>query len=218
MVVDVLNFLKSFFSDESFLGLLLFCAVGFFIWWSRGVYEKVKSIENLPCSKNAEKIENILEEKGSINISITKIETSILYLQKSIENLNQSLQANNNKIITDPFTQTNSPISITAKGYDMIKRLGVESMFEKNWDRIRTFIKENTESKNPYDIQQFCLEQAVVYPEKFLRVEEVDILKMDAYKAGFSLTSYMKVVAVLARDRYFEENNIDVLEVDRTAP
>ena len=91
-------------------------------------------------------------------------------------------------------------------------------MFEVNWERIGTLIEKEAGSKNPYDIQQFCIEQAVVFPEKFLSEEQVNVLKTDAYKMGLPLTSYMNVVAVMARDRYFKEHGIDVSEVDKTAP
>lgn len=100
----------------------------------------------------------------------------------------------------------------------MMKRLSIEEMFEGNWLRIRMLIEQNAESKNPYDIQQYCLEQAIVFPEKFLQPEEVDRLKTDAYEKGLPLTSYMRVIAVLARDRYFHEHHIDVNEVDKNDP
>ena len=35
-------------------------------------------------------------------------------------------------------------------------------------------------------------------------------LKDDAFKNGFALTSYMKVIAVMARDRFFQENGISI--------
>lgn len=71
---------------------------------------------------------------------------------------------------------------------------------------------------NPYDIQQYCIEQAVVFPEKFLLENDLNKIKMDAYNSGNSLTSYMKVVAVLSRDLYFKKYNINLEEVDRNDP
>ena len=135
-------------------------------------------------------------------------------MQKSIDSLAQSLQSNH-KVIADPFTQTHSPLSITEKGHEMIKRIGMDKMFESNWERIKKLIEECSESKNPYDIQQFCMQQAVVFPEKFLSEKQLDTLKTDAYNTGIPLTSYMKVWAVLSRDRYFKENGIDISEVDK---
>lgn len=72
------------------------------------------------------------------------------------------------------------------------------------------YIDENVKDKNAYDVDQFCLEHAVVFPERFLSKEEVNVLKDDAYKEGLSLTSYMRVIAVLSRDRYLSAHDIEV--------
>ena len=115
-------------------------------------------------------------------------------------------------LIKDGFTQTHSPLSITDKGWEMIHRLGVDKMFENNWTRIKSLITENVEHKNAYDINNFCIEQAVVYPEKFLSESETAVLKDDAYQNGDTLASYMKVIAVLARDRYFKETGLEEMK------
>lgn len=100
----------------------------------------------------------------------------------------------------------------------MMERLGVGEMFEKNWLRIDEFIEDKLEYKNPYDIQEFLIQQAVVYPEKFLQPEEIDKIKLDAYNTGVNIIPYMKVIAILARDRYFSEHNILVEDVDKHDP
>jgi hypothetical protein len=229
------NLIKDHLGLAFLIGLLCVGGFIFLIWWTCSMYHKMKNIEKLPCSAHSDKldvlssisekinnlpcqdhklkIEKQIDKHGSIESSISSINTSITYMQKSIDSLTQSLQRNKG-IITDPFTQTRSPLSITPNGYVMIQKLGVNEMFENNWSRIKLLIEENTLSKNPYDIQQFCLEQAVVFPEKFLKDEELVKIKMDAYTTGSSLTSYMKVIAVMARDRYFEENGINVTDVD----
>lgn len=109
---------------------------------------------------------------------------------------------------TDGLTQTKSPLSITEKGWETVRRLGMEKMFNNNWERINDLISKGAESQNAYDIDRFCVEQAVVFPDKFLSENEISTLKEDAYKNGLLLTSYMKVLAVLSRDRYLKEHNI----------
>lgn len=94
----------------------------------------------------------------------------------------------------------------------MVKRLGLEKMFNNNWERINDLISKGIKSQNAYDIDRFCLEQAVVFPDKFLSENEISILKEDAYKNGLLLTSYMKVLAVLSRDRYLKEHDIEMEE------
>lgn len=239
MEEEIIKLIKEYFGLSFLIGLIL---VGFFIFlviWAVSIYFKIKKIDRLPCDKHSEKLELLtsistklgtlpcadhksqlerqVDKHGSIETSISSINTSITYMQKSIDSLTQSLQRNKG-IITDPFTQTHSPLSITSIGYDMIRNLGIDEIFENNWMRIRYLIEENTKSQNPYDIQQFCIEQAVVYPDKFLSENELNKIKLDAYHTGNSLTSYMKVIAIMARDRYFEENGINIIDVDTYDP
>ena len=167
---------------------------------------KRNQIEELPCASNSQRIEHGRELQSQTNTAIAKIETSIEYLQKSIEALSQNMQKN--RIVLDPFTQSHSPLSITERGMEMLKSTGIDEMFECNWERIRNDIEHNVKSNNAYDVQQYCLEQAVVFPEKFLSDDELNKVKNISYNSGVPLASYMKVVAILSRDRYFTEHCI----------
>lgn len=174
-------------------------------------------INSLPCSEHMEQIRNHTEGHTSVLSRLSSIDTTLIFLQKGVDGLNQSLQKGN-KIITDSFTQSHSPLSITELGYKMIERMGIQEIFELNWSRINELIKSEAIGRNPYDIQQFCIQQAVVFPEKFISESELNKIKVDAYNTGNPLQSYMKVIAVMARDRYFKENDIDVSEVDANDP
>lgn len=57
-----------------------------------------------------------------------------------------------------------------------------------------------------------------VETKKFLQPEEIDKIKLDAYNTGVNIVPYMKVIAILARDRYFSEHNILVEDVDKHDP
>lgn len=168
---------------------------------------KRSQIEELPCASNSQRIEHGRELQSQTNTAIAKIETSIEYLQKSVEALSQNMQKN--RIVLDPFTQSHSPLSITERGMEMLKSTGIDEMFECNWERINNDIEQNVKSNNAYDVQQYCLEQAVVFPEKFLSDDELNKVKNISYNSGVPLASYMKVVAILSRDRYFTEHCID---------
>lgn len=50
----------------------------------------------------------------------------------------------------------------------------------------------------------------MIFPERFLQEEDINILKMDAYKNGDILQSYMRIIAIIIRDRYFKEHNINI--------
>ena len=39
-----------------FIGVILVGCLIFLVWWCRGIYEKVKSMDKLPCQENREKI------------------------------------------------------------------------------------------------------------------------------------------------------------------
>lgn len=200
-----------------FVGVLLVGCLIFLVWWCRGIYEKVKSMDNLPCNENREKINLHSERHNETSQAIARIEATLGFMQKSIDSLAKSIQKEN-KLIIDPYTKSHSPLSITEAGRKMMDRLGVDDMFEKNWPRIEAFIEDKLEYKNPYDIQEFLIQQAVVYPEKFLQIDEIDKIKLDAYNTGVDIVPYMRVIAVLARDKYFSEHNILVEDVDKHDP
>ena len=200
-----------------FVGVLLVGCLIFLVWWCRGIYEKVKSMDNLPCNENREKINLHSERHNETSQAIARIEATLGFMQKSIDSLAKSIQKEN-KLIIDPYTKSHSPLSITEAGRKMMDRLGIDDMFEKNWPRIEAFIEDKLEYKNPYDIQEFLIQQAVVYPEKFLQIDEIDKIKLDAYNTGVDIVPYMKVIAILARDRYFSEHNILVEDVDKHDP
>lgn len=200
-----------------FIGIVVVCLLIFIVWWLRGVYDKLRIVDNLPCQANSAKIDNHISGHTALDVSIARIETAISYMQKSIDSFSQSVQKNN-KIIIDPFTQSHSPIAVTEIGLEMMKRINGFGMFNANWERIKKLVEDNASPKNPYDIQQYCIEQAVVFPEKFLQESELNIVKLDAYSTGIPLTSYMRVFAILTRDRYFKEHGIHVSEVDSYSP
>lgn len=161
---------------------------------------------DLPCKTHSEKIEKH-------TASVSRIDATLIFLTKSIEEMNSQLRQMNNTV---PFTMQHSPLRISERGWDVVHKLGMDKMFANNWSRIRQLINDEVESKNAYDINEFCIKYAVVFPDKFLQPEEVSVLKNDAYVQGLTLMEYMKIIAVMARDKYFEENNIKIEEIEPT--
>lgn len=166
--------------------------------------KRMNELENvcndLPCKTHGEKLERHGLEMQSLKISVE-------YLNKNLDRVNTQLSNTG-----AAFTQQNSPLRITPKGEEVVRRLGMDGMFRNNWNRIRTLIDNGVEQKNAYDINEFCIKYAVVYPEKFLTPEEIAVLKDDAYIQGVALMDYMKIIAVMARDEYFKANGINVKE------
>ncbi|MCM1452432.1 MAG: hypothetical protein NC102_09240 [Clostridium sp.] len=240
---SLIQALQQFFSEYVVALAVVIVAAVWSVWKLASAFQsmrdKVNKVDNLPCADHSAKLDRIIATETKVNAlpcadhleqikkhedghnkvlsRLSSIDTTLLFMQKGIDSLNQSLQKNN-RIVTDGYTQTHSPLSITPLGYEMVKRLGVMQMFDNNWHRIEPLIKVGVESRNPYDIQQYCIQQAVVFPEKFLSNEELDKIKLDAYNTGEPLVSYLRVIAVLSRDRYFKENGIDVDDADKSAP
>lgn len=195
----------------------------FVVWKTAKIYFTVK---NLKCEENTKKLDEIRDKSadkhelpceahreimGKHDTAVSRIETSIEFLTKEIRDAMSIFQQQNIK--TDGFTQTHSPLSITKQGWAMVERLGVKKMFEENWPRVRELIDNGVADKNAYDIDDFCVKQAVVFPEKFLTADNLSVLKDDAFKNGLTLTSYMKVIAVMARDEYFKEKGINIEDI-----
>lgn len=155
------------------------------------------SVQKLPCTDHLSQM--------------VELKTSLSYMQKSIDLLIQG------KAMT-PFVQSHSPVSLTKKGYEIADKLKIEDMVNSNWTNILYFLQENMNADNPYDIQAYLMKYTAVYPEKFLKTCDLDKIKNEAYLSGIPLMPYMNIVAVLIRDRYFTENDIDPNDVDKYDP
>lgn len=198
------------------IALIIFCMALWFVFsyihfkkdakckeHARKIDEISKVSNDLPCKTHGEKI----EEHG---LAVQSLKTSIEYLNRNLERINSQLSNTGTS-----FTQQHSPLSITERGWAVVKKLGMDKMFERNWSRIREMINKDIVHKNAYDINEFCIKYAVVYPERFLQSDEIDVLKNDAYIQGLALMDYMKIIAVMARDKYFEENGIKIEDVEK---
>lgn len=75
-----------------FVGVLLVGCLIFLVWWCRGIYEKVKSMDNLPCNENREKINLHSERHNETSQAIARIEATLGFMQKSIDSLAKSIQ------------------------------------------------------------------------------------------------------------------------------
>lgn len=216
------DFVKEHFAASIIVIMVAVMLLIFLVWKIAILWSKFKS---LPCDNNSRTLEELKDKSFSKNelpcelhrdkievhsVSVSRIDTTLLFLTKNIEEMNSLLhQVNKNT----PFTQQQSPLKISERGWKVVNKLGIDKMFSSNWERIKQLIDKEVTNKSAYDINEFCIKYAVVYPEKFLQQEEIDILKNDAYVQGLTLMEYMKIIAVMARDRYFEENNINIQDI-----
>jgi hypothetical protein len=180
-------------------------------------------IDRLPCENHKAILEIQKDGDRDRDIKIEKIAIGMGYINKNISDMSKNINAIAEKmnvgiIPATPFTQSLSPLTITENGKEKVKELGIDKMIDSNWEEISNLITNNIESKNPYDIQQFILDETAIFPEKFISTKDIDRIKTDAYNMGEILQSYMRVIAVIVRDRYFKENHIELSDIDKHAP
>jgi hypothetical protein len=176
-------------------------------------------VNRLPCESHKEILDSQKDNNRDRDIRIEKMDIKIDYLGKNISDMAKNINSiadklNVNIIRATPLTQSQSPIMLTDRGAEKVRELGIDKMISDNWEHITAIIEEKSQSKNPYDIQQICMDESMIFPEKFITPGDIDTLKLDAYKNGDILQSYMRMVAIIIRDRFFREHSIVVEDID----
>jgi hypothetical protein len=142
--------------------------------------------------------------EGHIDI----IRNDIAYLKARVE----IFQADQRQAVA----QRKSPVSLTELGQKIYADLNAEEMIAKNWQKICKAIETNMPNKNAYDIQQYIFDTATIGLETFLEKEDVDKVKLFAFKEGRPLAFYALVFGIPIRDSYLKLKGIDIAEVDKT--
>ncbi len=151
-------------------------------------------------------------EKNTKNID--EIRTDIVYIKANLSVLAEAINKEKQHLV-----QSHSPLSLTEEGKAVAKELDAERLIASNWEsKILPLMRTELKSKNPYDIQQYCLEKFTVLPEKFLSTESLEHIKFFAYNKGKSIFQYLQVMGIIIRDRYMQENNIPIDDIDKSAP
>lgn len=174
-----------------------------------------KDIRNLPCGDHRQELDRQRARQESESSLLHNIEgrlDSISRIETSIESVNRSLQMLAAGIPPhSSLTQSHSPISLSDKGNEIAEALELKKMIGNNWDRISEAI---TEEKNPYDIQMKFISEMILHSDEYLDSESIEKIKNDAFGRGLPLAEYLRMIGILARDRYFSEHGIDISEVD----
>lgn len=184
----------------------------FIIWLTYWVTKKVTTINNSHdnLEKESQKLYGKIEaDYGKLEGNIDEIRRDLSFLKGMIDIFKSG---------TSPLAQSHSPISLTELGNQVAKELDAEGMVQRNWDAIMKDVEEHAEGKTAYDIQEYCMETAVVEPERFLIPDDMAKLKDYAFKQGKPIAVYSQIFAILIRDKYLQIKDIPVEEVDRTKP
>lgn len=152
------------------------------------------------------------KEKGldKLENKVDTLSTDISYIKMQLTLLNTNT--------TGSLVQSHSPISLTDKGKIIAKKMNIETMLANNWDKIYEYIDANVQSKNAYDIQQFCIETATISLDKLFTSSDLDKIKNFAYNEGRPIGYYGGMIGVLIRDKYFEIRGINPNTIDEFAP
>ncbi len=165
-------------------------------------------MDNLPCKKHEEDIDKLAESINGVNVSLGKLETG----QEDIHRMISMMASSSSQSI---LTQSHSPISLTPMCKEIALALGLEKVLDDNSSKVVTIIDDE---KNPYDIQMEFISNFIIDPDKYIDGKSLDSIKNDAFRRGVPLIDYMRLLGVMARDRYFKEHGINIDEVDRNDP
>lgn len=186
-------------------GLVLLILVGIIVWlsWKLGVtYTKYnEKVSNLPCDKHEQTLGTLGEAINSIKLSLTKLETMLAMMSGNAGG--------------SQLTQSHSPVSLTTKGEEIAKALDFGRILNENWDKMSTIISGE---KNPYDIQVEFITKLITDHDRYVDADSIDRIKKDAFMRGIPLIEYLRMLGVMARDKYFKEHGIDIGEVDSNDP
>jgi hypothetical protein len=158
----------------------------------------------------------------------TKISTEHDMFSKRIDRIEKNTDAIKENIIivraelklrsSDSYTQSQSPVRLTAEGREMADKLDVERRVASNWEHIFQYIEKSVKDKNAYDIQQFCMERSTVDLSEFFTEDDVRDMKHIAFNEGRPVESFGELTGIIIRDAYFEKKGILIDEVDKNAP
>ena len=158
---------------------------------------------------------NISSKHDRFNERMNKTESTIEEIRRDVVFIKGTLDlAIANR---DSFTIRRSPLSLTDSGKEFVETNNLEVMVDSNWQKIAAVL-QSIKNKNPYDLQEFCIETAFTETNRFFSSSDVEKLKKLSFKSGIPLMSITRVMGILIRDRYFKENGIPVGAVDLHDP
>lgn len=202
MEIDILKFLWGISEPLCYIAIGAIVAIVAYNLYLKNVRDKFNS---LPCETHQDTISNL--PCGDHSKLFFEIKEDLAFIKGAF-----STKSKNR------FTQSHSPIGLSELGEKVAKDLSIQDKIEKNWTKIEPLIDEGTKSKNAYDIQQFCMEKPMVYPEEFFDEDSLNEIKNYAFETGDNIAEYMQMIGVIIRDEYFNKKGINKEEIDKYDP
>lgn len=177
------------------------------VFWVYGKFVQITA-RHAEIERRHDKFEDMT---SSIRNDIASIHGDMQYVKSTLNTLLDNMQRSTGK---KSAIQAHSPLSLTDYGHEMAQGLKAERAIALNWDAIKAKMDAELTSRNPYDIQTYCLEKIPVAPEAFFSKALVEHFKIYAFVNGLTLFECMKVVGLIVRDKYFECEGISLAELD----
>ena len=170
---------------------------------SEALNESIRKLASLPCNLHSKVL-----DKHSLKLD--ELKTEVVEVKMDVVEMRVLMRLQ----FSDPLAQKKSPLSLTEEGEKIASKNNLNAIIDVNWSKINASLQD-LKTKNPYDIQEFCFDTAFAdttgYKElKFFPCEDIDKMKIVAFKAGYPVLLISRVMAILIRDRYFAENNINI--------
>jgi len=185
-------------------------------------------VERLPCDAHGKKldvletkVDNLQSDMVVVKSDMMEVKKDIVVLKTDVSGIKSDISGIRflfENVSFIPASKRKSPVSLSDLGEKIASDYNISAIVDRNWNRISAAIKE-LGSTNPYDIQEFSRETAFTdsirtKASKFFTENDIDKLRVIAYKSGENIYSISFIAGILIRDRYFAENGIDVDEVD----
>ncbi len=193
----IFDFISATFGVSFAVACVVFLLV---IWLTHYVTKKVTEIK---ASHN--EIANGLEKSEK---HIDEMRRDISYIKGTLDIIKSG---------NSPLMQSHSPISLTEEGVAVAKELDADRLITLNWERIKGELIKLGQA-NAYDIQQYCIETADVDAHLFFDSATLDKIKTYAYEKGKPVQLYLRLLGVIIRDKFFQEQGIPLSRIDETAP
>lgn len=202
----VYKYIEGWLGLGALVWIIAIVALCYAIWKIAQRYALYKNkADNLPCDKHEQMIQSMASSINGINVTLARLEGHMEGMRNMI-----SMMAGSTG--TSQLTQNHSPISLTPKGQEIAEQLKLDDILSANWSKVESIIDDE---KNPYDIQMEFITRFISSPDEYIDGASMDKIKRDAYMRGLPLIDYMRMLGIMARDRYFQQHGIDVSEVDK---
>lgn len=194
-----------------------FAIVAGAVWLAFWIHEKIVRMlaRHDEIGRNHDKIENgmtsLRGDMVAVHGEIATIRGDVQYLRRTLNMLVNNEQGHQQK---EASMQSHSPLSLTDFGRKMAAGLNAEHAIALNWETIKAKMDAEIPSRNPYDIQTYCLEKIPVAPEDFFDNESINRFKLYAFSIGRTLFECLRVVGLVIRDEYFKSAGIALAALD----